>query len=568
MTPSLPATPSQRFLAYVRVSTKKQRDKGVSLKEQKAQILAYARRQDLVVTEWFTETKTAAKRGRPVFDQMVKAITCGAADGLLVHNVDRSSRNFHDWAAVSDLADRGIAVHFVRDGLALNNPSARLSADVQAVVAANHIRNNRLEAMKGITGRFREGILPRPAPIGYKNKGGGKPKVIHPLLGPKVKRAFELYASGEYSLHTLQPILNAEGLRNSQGRPVSINSLSTMLRNPFYVGIIRRKRTGETFAGRHEPLISSKLFDRVQRILDGRLAPRTKQHRFLFQRLFRCESCGYALISEKQKGNVYYRCHTPTCPTTSLREDVLQAEVDRTLVSLTLPRTFEAVLREKIQALGSESRAAEQRELTEVRLALGKVEQRLSRLADLLLDGSVEVDLFAAKKEELLRERARLRERMTAVETHDSNVVQERVGKFLELAKSASLRFKSNPFDEKRRILAEATSNRTVRGKSVSVKLSEELQVVADASAVLRGAPHHGDARMAEAVLRRLLQITPSAAPDDSLESPRARARAEAALARMKSRVPTQQPRPLRPDGRKGGSEEELGRTAPDSPRG
>ena len=41
-----------------------------------------------------------------------------------------------------------------------------------------------------------------------------------------------------------------------------------MLRNPFYMGIIRMKRSGEHYPGIHEPIVSKHFFDRVQNILD------------------------------------------------------------------------------------------------------------------------------------------------------------------------------------------------------------------------------------------------------------------------------------------------------------
>ena len=49
-----------------------------------------------------------------------------------------------------------------------------------------------------------------------------------------------------------------------------MNGLSTLLNNEFYIGIIRIERTGEHFLGKHEPLISRRLFGEVQDVLYGR----------------------------------------------------------------------------------------------------------------------------------------------------------------------------------------------------------------------------------------------------------------------------------------------------------
>ena len=61
----------KQLFAYIRVSDPKQ-GKGVSLDEQRSIIEGYATRIGAVIVEWFVETRTAAKAGRPVFDRMVK----------------------------------------------------------------------------------------------------------------------------------------------------------------------------------------------------------------------------------------------------------------------------------------------------------------------------------------------------------------------------------------------------------------------------------------------------------------------------------------------------------------
>ena len=56
------------------------------------------------------KAETAAKRGRPAFNQMVRRLKAGEAVGVIVHKVDRSARNFWDWALLNDLLDQGIDV--------------------------------------------------------------------------------------------------------------------------------------------------------------------------------------------------------------------------------------------------------------------------------------------------------------------------------------------------------------------------------------------------------------------------------------------------------------------------
>ena len=102
--------------------------------------------------------------------------------------------------------------------------------------------------------------------------GQGKLKEPDPVKAPLVRRAFQLYATGSWTLEPLCEELYRSGLRNRRGGAVSINGLSTVLNNPFYIGIVRLLSTGETFQGIHEPLIGKSLFDRVQLVLQGKVS--------------------------------------------------------------------------------------------------------------------------------------------------------------------------------------------------------------------------------------------------------------------------------------------------------
>jgi len=138
------------YFGYIRVSTTRQGERNVSLPEQKDAIERHAERSGLTISTWFEEQQTAAKRGRPIWTKMLKLLRQGKAAGVLIHKIDRSARNLKDWADLGELIDQGIEVHFANESLDLNSRGGRLSADIQAVVAADYIRNLREETKKGI----------------------------------------------------------------------------------------------------------------------------------------------------------------------------------------------------------------------------------------------------------------------------------------------------------------------------------------------------------------------------------------------------------------------------------
>src|SRR5947207_15717968 len=102
-----------QYFAYIRVSTARQGEQGVSLEQQRDAIAHYAQRSHMEVAQWYEERETAARAGRPVFSQMVRRLKSGKARGVLIHKIDRSARNLKDWADLGEMIDRGVEVHFV-----------------------------------------------------------------------------------------------------------------------------------------------------------------------------------------------------------------------------------------------------------------------------------------------------------------------------------------------------------------------------------------------------------------------------------------------------------------------
>ncbi len=457
----------KKYYGYIRVSTAKQGDKGSSLQEQKSAIEGYAKRHDLLITEWFEERETAAKLGRPIFMKMMKALQRGSADGVIIHKIDRSARNLKDWSALGELADRGIDLRFVQESIDLTSDAGRLSADVLAVVAANYVRNLRAEVKKGFYGRLKQGFFPLQAPIGYLDRGGGVLKAIDPVRGPLIAQAFALYATGNYSLETLRHELTARGLRVKRGGAISKNSLSCVLTNPFYIGIIKIKRTGETFKGSHEPLISKPLFDRVQAALHGKAPYRSTSHQFRYQRTIRCRSCNLSLIGERQKGHVYYRCHTRDCPTTSLRETAIDAVFRNAAVHTNFSTDQWKIIESDIEAAFADTQRNTAQEKQTLSLAIAAIDDRMARLTDAFVDQVIDKATYLERKERLLHERAAVEAKKDSA---NNDVFELTVRKNLELLKSLQRMPDLANDHDLRDLLKNATSNFSASGKSVDIK--------------------------------------------------------------------------------------------------
>jgi DNA invertase Pin-like site-specific DNA recombinase len=484
-----------KYFAYLRVSTVKQGD-GVSLEAQRDAIDTYAQKHDLHVSDWFEETVTAAKQGRPLFNKMIKALRGGQADGVIVHKIDRSARNFGDWAMIGELLDQGVDVRFAHEALDMRSRGGRLTADIQAVIAADYIRNLREECLKGIEGRLKQGLFPFAAPIGYLDQGGGKPKVPDPERAPLVRQAFELYASQRYSIRGLLAELHRLGLRSRAGKPITKGCLETMLSNPFYCGRIVLKSSGRRYSGIHEPLISERLFQAVQDMKSDRQHKRQTRHNHTYRRTITCGRCGRALIGERQKGRVYMRCQTKGCPTKTIREDQIDAGAKAALLGLRLSdRQFKRL--SELAAKRLDQRAsADMIQALELRLA--NLGAREDRLTDALIDQLIDKATYTTRKQALEIERAEIQAALQ--EASSGGDYRASVMRFLELAKSLYLHYEMAEPAQKRLILQTAFSNRMLHGKNLQLTPRNWLRDPDQTVAVLCGGPDRDRTRTDHAV--------------------------------------------------------------------
>jgi hypothetical protein len=250
-------------------------------------------------------------------------------------------------------------------------------------------------------------------------------------------------------------------------------------------------------------LITKSLFDRVQRILKGKTNTRYKLHDFLFRRLITCKGCGYSLIGERQKGSVYYRCHTRDCPTTCIREDTVEERVLEKLTPLSFTKEERRYLKAKVPRLKEEWGKQQNDQVNVLELRISQARDRLNRLTDAFIDGTIDKQLFEERKAMLLIEGKEAEENL-AYAKDKGRTIPDRLAEFLELAGSAYLLYKSGLSEEKRDLLRIVTSNRQVDGKNVELTLSPPFDEIAKRLQDSNSAPYRGIPRTWDRLMGKL----------------------------------------------------------------
>lgn len=477
---------------YARVSTKEQ-EEGFSIDAQLGLLRGYATAKGMELVQEYVEAETAKMSGRPEFNRMVKDIQAGQAQAIVVEKTDRIYRNLKDASIIEEL---DIELHLVKENTVISKNSRsheKFVHDIKLVVAKNYIDNLSEEASKGMREKAKQGYWPSRAPIGYLNVLKGSLRVIEPdpKNAPLIRRLFELYASGKVSLKSAAKTARTLGLGNGRVKTLNTSSVYIILRNPIYLGLV--KWDGETYPGKHEPIIDKETFDRVQDILAGRTVktPTRGNPEFAYRGIFRCARCGCLMSPYLVKGTyIYYACTGfKGCKRQGLREDAITDQISMQLQGLRIkPEVMEMLRKALRESFGNQKTEHEER-TSLLKAERSRLESCLEQLYIDKLAGAVPESAYPALKARWEGEMAEVDIALKACEraniaTWDDNV------RMLELVSNLPDRFVSASPELRREMLSHLVSNSLIIGQKVQLNFRPWFKLVLEAN---KKAQENGD---------------------------------------------------------------------------
>jgi len=408
-----------KFFIYARKSTRSEDRQVRSIDDQLAELRELAARERLnVVCELF-ESQSAKVPGRPVFNAMLDRIQRGEANGILAWHPDRLARNWVDAGRVIHLVDAGIITQLKFPNVPFDSTaSGKFLLGIMFGQSKHYSDNLSENIRRGQRRRAREGNWPTVPPVGYITEPRTKTVVPDPDRARHVRRAFDLYATGTYTIERLTETMNARGLTNRDGQPLSRPQYHRLLRNPIYCGII--DYAGETHEGRHKPLVTTTLFDECQRVMTRRSKPKAPRLKpYLYRGVFRCGECGYTITTEHHKGRNYLRCSKRVkrdCSQPSVHEDNIAEQIRDFLTRISISENVAEELMSRFQQLRDEEFTHTSSQITSVKEKLMDVDSRVDRLLSLYLENGISLSDFQQRKSALVYEKQVIKERLRAVE--------------------------------------------------------------------------------------------------------------------------------------------------------
>ena len=405
---------------YARKSTDVEDKQVLSIEAQLAELRAFAKNEKLEIVEELIEKQSAKIPGRPIFNAMISRIEKGEANGIICWHPDRLARNSVDGGKIIYLLDCGHITALKFPSFWFENTSqGKFMLNIAFGQSKYYVDSLAENTKRGLRQKVRRGEYPSLAPVGYINDSRTKTVIVDKKKSVVICKAFELYALGNSRLEDISNFLAQNNITTRSGKRFHRDRISHLLSNPFYTGLFRYE--GEIHEGKHQSVVSKKIFDQVQEVLKERGRPhkKTKNEPKAFCGLLKC-SCGMGITAEVQKGHTYYRCtrksKTTKCNEPFVREEELDKQISRLLQKFSLkPDWAKQLLRllEKDKNNDAQSFTAFVQENNEKILT---IKTKLQRLLDGYLEQDIERETYRNEKAKLMSEKKTLEEKTMNLE--------------------------------------------------------------------------------------------------------------------------------------------------------
>ncbi|HBG3139303.1 TPA: recombinase family protein [Staphylococcus aureus] len=344
---------------YIRVSTERQVE-GYSIEGQITQIEQYCQFNGYELVDIYADRGISGKSmNRPELQRMLNDAKNGKLDCVMVYKTNRLARNTSDLLTiVEELHRQNVEFFSLSERMEVKNSTGKLMLQILAsfsefernTILENIYNRQHQRALKG----YYQGNLP----LGYNNIPDNKKELmINQHEANIVKYIFESYAKG-HGYRKIANALNHKGYVTKKGNPFSINSITYILVNPFYIGKIqfakykdwnekRRKGLNDKpiiADGKHPPIISQELWDKVQS-RKKQVSQKPQVHgkgTNLLTGIIHCPQCGAPMAASNTTNTLkdgtkkrirYYSCSnfrnkgSKVCSANSVRADVIEKYV-------------------------------------------------------------------------------------------------------------------------------------------------------------------------------------------------------------------------------------------------
>ena len=385
-----------------------------------------------VVSTYTDEARSATTDNRPQFQQMIADSGKGLFDIVLVHKLDRFSRDCYDSAIYKKkLKKNHVKLCSVLERMD-DSPESIMMEAVLEGMSEYYSKNLAREVMKGMNETALQckhtGGCP---PLGY-DLDENRHLIINESEAQAVKIIFQMFADG-YGYSEIIDRLNAHGYKTKRGKMFGKNSLYEILSNEKYTGVFVFNKAAARADGKRNnhaqkdsyirieggcpAIIGKKLFAQVQRIKAKNKRNTGRYHSkefYLLTGKLVCDVCGKRMIgnlrfSGRSKTRLAtYRCntHRAACNNKELNKDYLDAYIAVLIGERLKPKNLRkavAKVNQQVQKFNS----SYEKYHTDVLQQYNEVQDSLANITRAIEKGIFTDDLLQ-RAEQLENEKAKL----------------------------------------------------------------------------------------------------------------------------------------------------------------
>ena len=449
----------KRAVSYIRVSTREQAQRGGSeegfslpaqreANKRKAQSMGA-----LVIKEFADRGESARSANRPELQKMLAYLKeDGGIDYVIVHKLDRLARNRADDVEINRaFEDAGVRLVSTSENID-QTPGGMLLHGIMSSIAEFYSRNLANEVIKGMGEKARNGGTLGKAPLGYVNVRGRdehgrevRTVELDEERAPLVRLAFTEYATGNWTVRQLAEHLNNRGLTipptaRKPTNPVSVRLLQTLLRNPYYKGVISFQ--GVEYPGAHEPLVDAATWQTVQDILTAHTnGERQRTHNHHLKSTIVCGLCGARLLvqhaTSRASGTYHYfvcarRHRVHDCTFKAVLIDEVEARVAELYQQIQLSSDDRREIERYLRAEFAHIQANRQQDIQRLTTRQQQLEDQRHKLLEAHYAGAIPLDLLKKEQEQLTSNILAIQRELDGY-TADAALVEQHLTQALDL---------------------------------------------------------------------------------------------------------------------------------------
>lgn len=378
----------QPAVGYCRYSSNAQREESIAA--QKRAIGSYCAISGYEIVEWYCdEAVSGTTDKRPEFQRLISDIENHKVKTLIVHKLDRFSRNKKDTFNYMDLCeDCGVKLISVSEPIG-NSPADKMMVTVLSGINEYYSLNLSGEVMKGMKeNAYKCESTGGPPPLGYDMVN--KKLVINEKEAEAVRLIYEMCAEG-YGYGKIIDRLNLLGYRTKKGNKFAKNSLCDLITNEKYKGVYvfnkrssKAKRDKKRNNHKYKPdeeiiripggcpaIVSEELWNKANSVrkVTGKFKSNAKRQ-YLLTGMLVCGECGAKMhgnLRTSTKGHKYmtYRCNNRinqhSCGKKEIRTEIVDDFVldeifKNFFTDATISKLTDAVNKHKSKILSSNDR--------------------------------------------------------------------------------------------------------------------------------------------------------------------------------------------------------------------